>query len=99
MTIYKGKEAVCGIQLTIDRQWRYAMTAEDTLTVKFVDNDNNVLTKTYTQADADSIDKQVGVVLTETETAAMAIGRGIITAFMNDLTVLPPTEIYVKEAL
>lgn len=75
------------------------MTAEDTLTVKFVDNLGGVLEKTYTQADADSIDKQVGIILTETETATMALGRGLITAYMNDLTVLPPTEIYVKEAL
>lgn len=98
MTIYKGKEAVCGIQLTIDRVWRYAMTAEDTLTVRFTDNLGEVLEKTYSSADVDSIDKQVGVTLTESETAAMALGRGIITAYMNDLTVLPPTEIYVKEA-
>lgn len=98
MTIYKGKEAVCGIQLTIDRVWRYAMTAEDTLTVRFTDNIGNVLEKSYTSADVDSIDKQVGVVLSDVETAAMALGRGIITAYMNDLTVMPPTEIYVKEA-
>ena len=98
MTIYKGKKAVCGIQLTIDRVWRYAMTAEDTLTVRFTDNLGEVLEKAYTSEDVDSIDKQVGVTLTEAETAAMARGRGIITAYMNDLTVLPPTEIYVKEA-
>lgn len=98
MTIYKGKKAVCGVQLTIDTVWRYAMTAEDTLTVRFTDNIGEVLEKTYSSADVDSIDKQVGVTLTEAETAAMALGRGIITAYMNDLTVLPPTEIYVKEA-
>lgn len=98
MTIYKGKKAVCGVQLTIDRVWRYAMTAEDTLTVRFTDNLGEVLEKTYSSADVDSIDKQVGVTLTEAETAAMTLGRGIITAYMNDLTVLPPTEIYVKEA-
>lgn len=74
------------------------MTAEDTLTVRFTDNLGGVLEKTYFSADVDSIDKQVGVTLTEAETAAMALGRGIITAYMNDLTVLPPTEIYVKEA-
>lgn len=98
MTIYKGKKAVCGVQLTIDRVWRYAMTAEDTLTVRFTDNLGGVLEKTYSSADVDSIDKQVGVTLTEAETAEMALGRGIITAYLNDLTVLPPTEIYVKEA-
>ncbi|MBP5433486.1 hypothetical protein [Ruminococcus sp.] len=99
MTIYKGKEAVCGIQLTIDRWWRYAMTAQDTLTVKFIDVLGHVITKTFGSESVDSIDKQVGVILTGAETSTMSAGRGIITAYMNDLVVIPPTEIYVKEAL
>ena len=75
------------------------MTAEDTLTVRFTDSLGKVLEKTYSSADVDSIDKQVGVVLSDTETAAMALGRGIITAYMNELCVLPPKTIYIKEAL
>ena len=98
MIIFSGKRAVCGIQLTIDRWWRYAMTAQDTLTVKFIDSMNHVTTKTFGQADVDSIDKAVTVTLSDSDTNAMAIGRGILTAYMNDLTVIPPTEIYVKEA-
>lgn len=98
MIIYKGKEAVFGIQLTIDKVWRYAMQNGETFTVKIVDNDRNVLTKVYTSADVDSIDKTITVRLSDAETASMAIGRGTLTAYFNDLVSIPPTEFYVKEA-
>lgn len=99
MTIYKGKDAVCGIQLTIDKAWRYAMTVEDTLTVRFTDNIGNVLEKSYTSADVDSIDKQITVELSPADTSQLSLGRGIITAYMNELCVIPPKEIFIKEAL
>ena len=99
MVIFKGKEAVCGILLTIDRGWRYKMTAEDTLIVKIVDEDRNVLTKTYTHEACDDIDKYVTVELSPEETQAMSLGRGTITAYLNDLVVIRPTEFYVKEAI
>ena len=99
MIIFRGKEAVCGILLTIDRVWRYKMAAEDTLVVKFVDEDRNVLTKTYTHEACDDIDKYVTVELSPEETQAMSLGRGTMTAYLNDLVVIRPTEFYVKEAI
>ena len=99
MIIFSGKRAVCGIQLTIDRKWRYALQEGETCTVKIVDNDYNVLTKVYTSADVDPIDKMITVELTPEETSLMALGRGTISAYFNDLVALPPIAIYVKEAL
>jgi hypothetical protein len=98
MIIFKGKEAVFGIQLTIDKVWRYALQSGETCTVKIIDNSKNVITKVYTSADVDSIDKMITVSLSEAETAAMALGRGTLTAYFNDLVSLPPIEFYVKEA-
>lgn len=98
MIIFKGKRAVCGIQLTIDRVWRYVMQAGETVTVKIIDNASNIITKVYTSADVDSGDKMITVELSEAETEAMALGRGTITAYFNDLVVIPPIAIYVKEA-
>ena len=98
MIIFKGKEAVCGILLTIDKGWRYQMTAEDTLTVKIVDQDKNILTKTYTHEACDSKDKYITVELSPAETEGMSLGRGTITAYFNDLVALRPTEFFVKEA-
>jgi hypothetical protein len=98
MIIFKGKEAVFGIQLTIDKVWRYALQNGETCTVKIIDNSKNVITKVYTSADVDSIDKMITVSLSEAETAAMALGRGTLTAYFNDLVSLPPIEFYVKEA-
>lgn len=99
MIIFKGKKAVCGILLTIDRGWRYQMMSGDSLTVKIVDNSRNVITKNYTSEDCDSIDKYVTVELSPEETQSLSIGRGTITAYLNDLVVIRPTEIYVKEAV
>jgi hypothetical protein len=75
------------------------MTAEDTLTVRFTDSIGNVLEKSYTSADVDSIDKQITVELSPADTSQLSLGRGIITAYMNELCVIPPKEIFIKEAL
>ena len=99
MIIFSGKRAVCGIQLTIDKVWRYALQEGETCTVKIMDRDHNVLTKVYTKSDVDPIDKQIKVELTPAETELMALGRGTITAYFNDLVAVPPIAIYVKEAL
>lgn len=99
MIIFKGKKAVCGIQLTIDRVWRYAMTEQDVLTVRFTDCQKQTVTKTYTGTDVDPIDKMITVELEPSETSQLALGRGILTAYMNELAVILPTAIYVKEAL
>lgn len=99
MIIYKGKRAVCGIQLTIDRVWRYAMTNEDTLTVHVSDCDHHTVEKTYTAAAVDSEDKMITIELETADTAQLATGQGSITAYMNDLCVLSPTKIIIKEAL
>ena len=73
------------------------MTAEDTLTVKIV-QDKNVLTKTYTHEACDSKDKYITVELSPAETEGMSLGRGTITAYFNDFVALRPTEFFVKEA-
>lgn len=99
MIIYKGKRAVCGLQLTIDRVWRYVLTESDTLTVRITDGDRHTIEKTYTSDDVDSIDKQIKVELTTEETASLRTGHAYITAYMNELCVVSPQKILVKEAL
>lgn len=99
MTIYVGKEAVCGIQLTIDRVWRYEMTAEDVLTVKVSDEYGTVIDTTLTAADVDSIDKQVTVTFSPSKTAQLMPGRGKLMAYLNDLVVVQPQKITIRGAL
>ena len=98
MIIYKGKRAVFGVQLTIDRVWRYAMTSEDSFQVKVMDDEHQSIVKNFTSADVDEIDKQITVELTPEETSALSLGRGTLRGYLNDLLVIPPTEIYIKEA-
>jgi hypothetical protein len=99
MNIYVGKEAVCGIQLTIDKVWRYVMNAEDVLTVKVADEYGTVIDTTLTAADVDSVDKQVTVVFSPAKTAQLMPGRGKLMAYLNDLVVVQPQKISIKGAL
>lgn len=96
MNIYVGKEAVCGIQLTIDKVWRYVMTATDVLTVKAADEYGNVISQELTSEDVDSIDKMVTVRFTANQTAQLMPGRGKLMAYMNDLVVLKSQKIMIK---
>lgn len=99
MTIYTGKEAVCGIQLTIDRVWRYVMTSEDVLTVKVSDEYGNVISKELRAEDVDSIDKMVTVVFSPAQTSQLMTGHGKLMAYLNDLVVVQPQKITIKGAL
>lgn len=99
MTIYTGKKAVCGIQLTIDRVWRYVMTAEDVLTVKVSDEYGNVISTELTHEDVDVIDKMVTVTFSGTQTSQLEAGRGKLMAYLNDLVVVQPQKIMIKGAL
>lgn len=99
MIIVSGKRAVCGIQLTIDRGWRYALREGEICTVRITDHDNNVFSKVYTHEDVDEIDKMITVELTPEETELMALGRGTISAYLNDILALPPIAIFVKGAV
>lgn len=97
MTIYRGSKAVCGITLTIDRVWRYVMTAGDVLTVRFADNEGTKIVQTYTSEDVDPRDKIVTVRLTESDTLNLNPGRGTIAFDMNGYLAGRPTSIFIKE--
>lgn len=99
MILYTGKKAVCGIQLTIDKVWRYVMTATDVLTVKVSDEYGNVISTELTQEDVDSVDKQVTVTFTPAQTSQLSAGRGKLMAYLNDLVVVQPQKILIKGAI
>ena len=99
MTIYAGKEAVFGIQLTIDKVWRYILTATDVLTVKVSDEYGNVIGVELTQEDVDSIDKMITAVFSPNVTSKLMPGRGKLMAYLNDLVVIQPQKIMIKGAI
>lgn len=99
MIIYTGKDAVCGIQLTIDKVWRYVMTAADVLTVRVSDECGNVISAELTAEDMDAVDKQITVRFTAEQTARLTAGHGRLMAYLNDLVVVQPQKIKIKEAL
>ena len=99
MIIYTGKDAVCGIQLTIDKIWRYVMLPTDVLTVKAADEYGNVIAQELTSEGVDSIDKMVTVRFTANQTAQLMPGRGKLMAYLNDLVVVQPQKITIKGAI
>lgn len=99
MTIYTGKETVFGIQLTIDRVWRYAMNDTDILTVKVSDSNGNVISKELTKTDVDPDDKMVTVVLSPELTSTLDPGKGQLMAYLNEIVVVAPHKITIKGAL
>lgn len=99
MIIYRGNKAVCGIQLTIDRVWRYSMSGGDVLTVKVIDHSGNEIVKVYTMEDVDRQDKMITVELSEADTLCLEAGRGKITADLNGYMAVRPTAIYIKEEI
>lgn len=99
MNIYIGNKAVCGIQLTIDKVWRYVLSDTDIVTVRITDSEGYTLEKTYTKADVDGNTKMIVVALSPEETSLFHTGHAKITAYMNDLCVLPFKYINIKEAL
>jgi hypothetical protein len=99
MIIYRGNKAVCGIQLTIDKTWRYVLSRGDVLTVKVIDSAGNDIVKTYTAEDVDPIDKMIRVEFSETETLCLEAGRGRLSADVNGYLAVEPTSIYIKEEL
>ena len=94
MIIYTGKDAVCGIQLTIDKIWRYVMLPTDVLTVKAADEYGNVIAQELT-----SEDEMVTVRFTANQTAQLMPGRGKLMAYLNDLVVVQPQKITIKGAI
>lgn len=96
MIIYKGKEAVCGIQLSIDGVWRYVLSGDDVLRVVIKDSSDNIIEKEYTKADIDTEDKSITVNLSPEETAGFVPGVGTLAAYLNDLTVVRPHVISIR---
>ena len=75
------------------------MTAEDVLTVKVADEYGTVISTELTQEDVDSVDKQVTVTFTPAQTSQLAVGRGKLMAYLNDLVVVQPQKILIKGAI
>ena len=96
MTIYTGKEAVCGIQLSIDGVWRYVLSGDDVLRVVIEDDAEHSIIKEYTKADIDTEDKSITVNLSAEETTELVPGVGTITAYLNDLVVVRPHIISIR---
>ncbi len=97
MIIYKGKQAVCGIQLTIDRVWRYIMTDTDKLTVKITDCAGHSVINEYNSSAVDSEDKMITADFSAEQTSNLISGLGKLVVFLNDLVVVQPQRVMIKE--
>lgn len=100
MVIYKGKKAVCGFQLVHDRIWRYVMSEDENLVVEIKNAEGTLLlSKAFTSEDVDEIDKQVNVLFTPEETELLPVGFAQISASLDDILVVKPQPIVIKEVV
>ena len=96
--IFRGNKAVCGVQLVVDKVWRYQLQEGEQLTVEIRDAENvPVLTKEFTSETIDNYDHIAVVELSENETALLTEDKYYITAFVDGYVVLKPVPVYVKE--
>lgn len=98
-TIYARYKASLGIQLVVDKVWRYVLQSNEQLTVQFRKPDDTVaLEKVYTSADVDPDDKIVNVEL-DAEDTNLPDGMYYLCAFVNSFVVINAHPIAIRKVV
>lgn len=100
MIIYRGQKVSFGVLLTVDKNWKYELQADETLTVEIRNVDNEaVITKKFTKSDVDKKDKIISVTLSEEETKTLEKGRNYICLSVNGYIAMKPRPVIVKDVV
>lgn len=100
LTVYRGQKIAIGIQLTVDKEWRYSLQSNEKLTVQIrTDRNEVVLEKVYTADDVDPDDKIITARFDEKETQEFNVGDFYITAFVDGYMIFTPKKIKVKDVI
>ena len=99
LLIYAGHKISIGIQLVVDGEWRYKLQETDQLTVQLrTPADAVALSKVYTSADVDNVDKIVNVTFDGTETN-LPDGDYFLVAFVDDYVIFKPQPVEVRKVV
>lgn len=99
LVIYAGHKVSIGIQLIVDRVWRYKMQSNEQLTVQLRNQaDSVVLEKVFTSADVDDEDKIVNVTLTGEDTN-LPDGKYYLCAFVDDYLIFDAKPVIIRKVV
>ena len=99
LVIYAGYKISIGIQLVVDRVWRYTLQSDEQLTVQIRKPDDTiVLTKTYTKADVDPEDKIVNVTLNGEDTN-LPSGNYYLVGLVDDYVIFKPKPVVIRKVV
>lgn len=98
-TIYARYKACLGVQLVVDKVWKYVLGDSDQLTVQFRKPDDTVaLEKVYTASDVDPDDKIVNVEL-DAEDTNLPDGIYYLCAFVGSFVVINARPIAIRKVV
>lgn len=99
LIIYAGHKISTGIQLIVDKVWRYKLQNNEQLTVQLRALDDTVkISKVYTAADVDDIDRIVTVTFDGNDTN-LPEGDYYLVATVDDYVVFPPVPVKIREVV
>ena len=99
LVIYSGHKVSIGIQLIVDRVWRYKLQNDEQLTVQLRKPDDTVvLEKVFTSSDVDDEDKIVNVTL-DGEDTNLPEGDYFLVAFADDYLIFEPKPVLIRKVV
>ena len=99
LVVYSGHHISVGIQLVVDRVWRYALQSDEQLTVQLRKPDDTVvLEKVFTSADVDDEDKIVNVTL-DGEDTNLPDGKYYLCAFVDDYVIFDAKPVVIRKVV
>lgn len=99
LVVYAGHHISIGIQLVVDKVWRYKLQNDEQLTVQLRKPDDTVvLEKVFTSADVDDEDKIVNVTL-DGEDTNLPDGDYFLVAFADDYLIFEPKPVLIRKVV
>ena len=99
LVIYSGHKVSIGIQLIVDKVWRYSLQSNEQLTVQLRKPDDSVvLEKVFTSEDVDAEDKIVTVTL-DGEDTNLPEGDYFLVAFADDYLIFEPKPVLIRKVV
>lgn len=99
LVIYAGHKVSIGIQLIVDRVWRYKLQSNEQLTVQLRNPDDSVvLEKVFTSADVDEEDKIVNITL-DGEDTNLPDGKYFLCAFVDDYLIFDAKPVVIRKVV
>lgn len=99
LIVYAGHNVSIGIQLIVDKVWRYSLQSGEQLTVQLRKPDDSVvLEKVFTSSDVDDEDKIINVTL-DGEDTNLPDGQYYLCAFVDDYVIFGAKPVEIRKVV